>query len=183
MAIFTISMPGKNSNHKDMKGKHDTVKRERSSQTAKSISIEMPELEKRYQEIVETIKKKPPPQKEMRHYDTRKDAKAQVKRENAAAAKANRTLEEAEVQEIERRNMKSSSTVANQRGVPALIEHRRYDGWTSTPCVSDNTRKDSEYDKTAGERLPEQRPHSIEKKKKMKQEHKKSTEEARRAAV
>ena len=29
-----------------MKGKHDTVKRERSTQTAKSISIEMPELEK-----------------------------------------------------------------------------------------------------------------------------------------
>ena len=46
MAILTISMPGKNSNHKDMKGKHDTVKRERSAQTAESISIEMPELEK-----------------------------------------------------------------------------------------------------------------------------------------
>ena len=31
--------------------------------------------------------------------------------------------------------------------------------------MSDDTRKDSEYDKTAGERLPEQRPHSIEKNK------------------
>ena len=35
MAILTISMLGKNSNHEDMKGKHDTVKRERSSQTTK----------------------------------------------------------------------------------------------------------------------------------------------------
>ena len=78
--------------------------------------------------------------------------------------------------------MKRSSTVANQRGVPALIEHRRQDGWTSAPCVNDDLRKDSEYDKTAGERLQEQRPHSIEKLK-MKQEHKKSKEEARRAAV
>ena len=76
--------------------------------------------------------------------------------------------------------MKCSSTVTNQRGVPALIEHRRQDGWTSTPCVSDDIRKDSEYDKTAGERLPEQRPHSIEK---IKMKHKKSKEEARRAAV
>ena len=58
--------------------------------------------------------------------------------------------------------MKCSSTVANQRGVPALIEHRRQDGWTSTSCVSDDIRKDSEYNKTAGRRLPEQ-PHSIEK--------------------
>ena len=48
-------------------------------------------------------------------HDTRKDRKAQVKRENAATAQANRTLEKAEVQEIERRSMKCSSTAANQR--------------------------------------------------------------------
>ena len=108
----------------------------------------------------------------------RKTKTTLLSRENATAAEANRTLEEAEVQEIERRSMKSSSTVANQRGVP----HRRQDGWTSTPCVSDDIRKDREYDKTAGERLPEQLAHSIEKKVKMKQEHKKSKEEARRAA-
>ena len=47
MATFTISMPGKNSNHKNMKGKHDTEKRERSTQAEKSISIEKPELEKK----------------------------------------------------------------------------------------------------------------------------------------
>ena len=59
--------------------------------------------------------------------------------------------------------MKCSSTVANQRGVPAQFEHRRQDGWTSTPCGSHDIRKDSEYEKTAGERLQEQRPHPIEK--------------------
>ena len=32
----------------------------------KNINIEMPELEKRYQEIVDTIKK-PPPQKDMKY--------------------------------------------------------------------------------------------------------------------
>ena len=66
----------------------------------------------------------------------------------------------AEAQEIER---KRSSTVANQRSVPAQFERRDQDGWTSTPCVSDDIRKDNECDKTAGERLQEQRPHSIEK--------------------
>ena len=54
MATFTISMPGKNFNHKNMKGKHDTKKHEGSAQAEKSISIEMPELEI-YQEIVEII--------------------------------------------------------------------------------------------------------------------------------
>ena len=60
--------------------------------------------------------------REKRSTRKKKDAKAQVKRENAAAAEADRTLEEAEVQEIKRRSMKRSSTAANQRGVPALIE-------------------------------------------------------------
>ena len=149
MATVTISMLGKNSNHKGRKGKHDMVKRERSTQAAKSISIEMPQLEKN-QEIVETKKIQP------------------------------QTLEEAEAQEIERGSMKSSSTVSNQRGVPALSEHRRQDRWTSTSCACDNTTEGRGYDEMAGERLPKQRPHSIEK---MKQEHKKSKEEARRAAV
>ena len=110
MAIFTISMPD----------------RERSTQTAKSISIEMPKLEK-YHEIVETIKNTAATKGNEAH-GTRMDEKAQVKRENAAAAEANRTLEE-------RRSMNGSSTVANQRGVQALNEHRRQDGWTPTPCV------------------------------------------------
>ena len=67
-------------------------------------------------------------------------------------------FDEAEAQEIERRSMKCSSTAANQRGVPAQSEHRRQDGWTSTPCGSDGVRKDSEYDMMAGERLQESTP-------------------------
>ena len=136
---------------------------------------------KKYQEIVETIKNAAAT-KENEAHETRKDAKAKVERENAAAAEANRTLEEAEAQEIERRSMKSSSTVSNQRGVPALSEHRRQDGWTSTPCACDGVSGSGGYDEMAGERLPKQRPHATEKKE-MKQDHKKSKEAARRAAV
>ena len=91
----------------------------------------MSELEEKYQEIVATIKK-PPPKKEMKHNDTRNNAKDQVERENAAAAEAESThteavaqeiasaeagstFAEAVAQEIERRSMKCSSTAANQR--------------------------------------------------------------------
>ena len=118
MATFTVSMPGKNSNHKNMKGKHDTEKRERSTQAEKNISIEMPELEK-YQEIVEIIKNTAATE-ETEAQEKRNDAKAQAERENAAAAKTNRTLEEADAQETGRRSMKSSSTETNRRGVSAL---------------------------------------------------------------
>ena len=102
--------------------------------------------------------------------------KDQVERENPAAAAAENTLTEAEAQgiaaaeakstlaeavahEIERRSMMRSSTVTDQRGVPAEHEHRRQDGWTSTPRWSDDEKKGSERDTTAGERLQNQRPH------------------------
>ena len=45
----------------------------------------------------------------------------------------------------------------------AQPEHRRQDGWTSTPCGSDDEKKDSERDMTAGERLQKHRPHPTEK--------------------
>ena len=115
----------------------------------------MSELEERYQEIVDTIKKAAA-RKGNEVHDTRNNAKEEDKRENAAAA-------EAEAQEIERRSMKCSSTAAKQRGVPAQPEHRRQDGWTSTPCGSDDEKNDSERDMTAGERLQKQRPHPTEK--------------------
>ena len=126
----------------------------------KSISIEMPELEK-YQEIVEIIINTAAT-KETEAPEKRQDAKAQAERENAAAAQANRTLEEAEAQEIERRSMKSSSTDTNRRSVSALSEHRRQDGWTSTPYSCGGSSDSSGYDEKAGERLPKQRPHLIE---------------------
>ena len=69
------------------------------------------------------------------------DTKAPAERVKAAAAEANRTPEEAEAQEIERRSMKSCSMVANRRGVSALSEHRRQDGWKSTPCTCSSSRQ------------------------------------------
>ena len=54
--------------------------------------------------------------------------------------------------------MKRSSKVANQRGGIAQLEHRRLDGWTSTPSGSDDA---SERDRMAGERLQNQRPHPL----------------------
>ena len=55
----------------------------------------MSELEKRYQEIVDTIKKAAAI-KENEAHDTRNNAKDQMERKNAAAAaEANCTLEEA----------------------------------------------------------------------------------------
>ena len=131
MATFLINMLGKDTHAKKKKEKHETIGYNEHKQTEKNINIEMPELEKRHQEIADTMKKAAA-RKGKEVHDTRNNAKEQVTRENAAAAEANRTLEEAEVQEIERRSMKRSSTVANHRGVPALIEHRRQDGWTST---------------------------------------------------
>ena len=122
----------------------------------------MSHFEERYQEIVDTIKKAAA-RKGNEVHDTRNNAKEQVKRENAAAAEAESTLAEAEAQETERRSMKRSSTAANQRGVPVQPEHRRQNGWTSTPCGSDDEKKDSERDMTAGERLQKQRPHPTEK--------------------
>ena len=159
-------------------------------QKAKNTNIENPELEERYQEIVDTLKKAAA-KKGHEVHDTGNNAKDQVERENPAAAEAEHTLTEAEAQciaaestlveavaqEIERRSMKRSSTVANQRCVPAQHEHRRQDGWTSTPRGSDvndppvkiEDEEDAHEvvtgsgcsggcDLLAGERLPKQRP-------------------------
>ena len=140
--------------------------------------------------------KKPPPKKNEVH-DTRNNANDQMERKNAAAAaEAESTLVDAVAQETERRSMKRSSKVDNQRvtaaaseaestlvdtvahetegsntkrsskagnlrGGFAHLEHRRPDGWTSTPRGSGDEKKCSERDKTAGERLQNQRPHSL----------------------
>ena len=64
--------------------------------------------------------------------------------------------------------MTSSSTETNRRGVSALSEHWRQDGWTSTPCTCGGSSGGSGSggcDELAGERLPKQRPHLIEGKK------------------
>ena len=87
--------------------------------------------------------------------------KSKSKKENTAAAKDDSTLAEAEAQETERKSMKSSSTAEIQWCVPAQPEHRRQDGWTSTPCGSDGTKQDNDLDMKTGERLQKQRPHPI----------------------
>ena len=85
-----------------------------------------------------------------------------MERKNAAAAAgAESTLVDAEAQETERRSTKRSSKAENQRGGLAQHEHRRQDGWTSTPRGSEDEKKCSERDRTAGERLQNQRPHPL----------------------
>ena len=85
-----------------------------------------------------------------------------MERKNAAAAaEAESTLVDAVAQETERRSMKRSSKAENQRGGIAQHEHRRQDGWTSTPRGSDDEKKCSERDRIAGERLQNQRPHPL----------------------
>ena len=117
------------------------------------------------------------------------NAKDQMERKNAAAAaEAESTLVDTVAQETEGSTTKRSSKAGNLRGGFAHLEHRRPDGWTSTPRGSDDEKKCSERDKTrphplvrtggeedaheiititgcssgcdlrAGERLPKQRP-------------------------
>ena len=177
MATSLINTPGKNTRARRENKKHETIGYVEHEQKEKNTNIEMSELAERYQEIVDT--KKAAAQKGNEVHDTRNNAKDQVERENAAAAEAESTHTEAEAQdieaaeaestlaeavaqEIERSSMKRSSTVANQRDVPAQHEHRRQDGWTSTLRGSDDEKKGSERDMTAGERLQNQRPHGDE---------------------
>ena len=94
-----------------------------------------------------------------------KDTKALAEREKDAAAEANRTLEEAEAQEIKRRSTTSSCTKTSRRGDSALSEHGGQDGWTSTPCTCGGSSDSGGCDVLARERLPTQRPHLIEGKK------------------
>ena len=109
-------------------------------------------------------------------------------RGTAAALEAESTLVDTVAHETEGSTTKRSSKAGNLRGGFAHLEHRRPDGWTSTPCGSDDEKKCSERDKTrphplvrtggeedaheiitntgcssgcdlrAGERLPKQRP-------------------------
>ena len=81
------------------------------------------------------------------------------------AAEANRTLDGAEAQKIGRRSTTSSSTKTSRMCVSALIEHRRQDGWTSTPYTCGGSGCSGGCDELVGERLPKQRPHLIEGKK------------------
>ena len=52
------------------------IKHQRYDQTGKDIEVEKPELEKRYQEIIDNIIKKPPPQKKPAAKAESEDAKS-----------------------------------------------------------------------------------------------------------
>ena len=114
-------------------------------------------------------------------------SKCDNQRGTAAAPEAESTLVDTVVHETEGSTTKRSSKAGNLRGGLAHLEHRRPDGWTSTPRGSDDEKNCSERDETsphplvrtggeedaheiitntgcssscdlAGERLPKQRP-------------------------
>ena len=119
MVTFLINRPGKNTHARRENKKHETIGYVEHEQKAKNTNIEVSELEERYQEIVDTIKKAAA-KKGNEVHDTGNNAKDQVERENAAAAaEAECTLVEAVAQEIERGSMKRSSTVSKQTGCPS----------------------------------------------------------------
>ena len=67
MATFLINTPGKNTHARRENKKQETIGYVEHEHKAKNTKIEMSELEERYQEIIDTIKKKPPPKKEMKY--------------------------------------------------------------------------------------------------------------------
>ena len=64
MATFTISMPGKNSNHKNMKGKHDTKNMKEVHKLKKASVLKCPSS-KKIPGNRRNDKKKPPPRKKL----------------------------------------------------------------------------------------------------------------------
>ena len=132
MATFLINAPEKNTHVRREDKKRGPIVNVEHAQKDKNINIENPELEERYQDIIVTIKKAAA-QKD----DTRNNAKDQMERKNAAAAaEAESTLVDTVAQETEGKSM-------------------------STHRGSDDEKKYNERDKTAGERLQNQRPHPL----------------------
>ena len=150
MTTFLINTSRKNIHvrRENKKKKHETIGYVEHEEKEKHSNIKMSELEERYQVIVDTTKKVDVRKKNQVH-DEGNNAKDQVEKENVAA-EVESTLTEADAQEMKRRSMNRSSTVANQRSVPAQLGHRCEDGWTSTPRGSDDEKKGSESDMTTG---------------------------------
>ena len=198
MVTFLINMPEKKTNVRRGNKKHETTVYVEHEEKAKNTNIETSELEKRYQDIIVTIKKKPPPKKKTKHMnDTRNDAKDKMEKNAAAAAEAESTLVDTVAHETESGSKKRSSEADNLRGGFAHLEHRRPDGWTSTPRGKDDEKNCSEQDETssqpfvrtggeedahdtitytgcdlrAGERLPKQRPLGDEHPERIPEEH------------
>ena len=77
------------------KGQLDTTKDEGREQTDKNIGAENPELEKRYQEVIQKIKEKTPTQKTAAQARS-ETVEAQAKNDNAEAENAETELGEVE---------------------------------------------------------------------------------------
>ena len=102
MATLTITMPGKNNHYKNTEGKHDMIKHGRRDQAGKNIEVEKPELEKRYQEIIENFFFcKTAATKKAAAQAKSEDVKAQAEKEKAAAAGANCDNAEAKTEKVE----------------------------------------------------------------------------------
>ena len=64
---------------------------------------------------------------------------------------AESTLVDTVVHETEGSTTMRSSEADNPRGGFAHHEHRRLDGWTSTPCGKDDEKNCSEHDETSSQ--------------------------------
>ena len=69
MATFLINTPGKNTHVRSETKEHETIGYVEHVQKEKNTNVEMTELEERYQEIVDTIKKKAAAKKENEVHD------------------------------------------------------------------------------------------------------------------
>ena len=82
-----------------------------------------------------------------------------MERKNAAAAaEAESTLVGAEARDRKKKHEAQQQSSKPMGWYRAQHEHRRQDGWTSTPRGNDYGKKGSERDRMAGERLQIQRP-------------------------
>ena len=148
MATFMINTPKKSSHCKLKKRKLDT--NEGRDQTEKNIEVEMPELEKRYQEIIEKSKKN------RRH----KKAAAQARSENAEAQAKNDSAEaetrhdnaEAEAEEDERL---CTGSMMNDSVETAS---RRKASWTSCTPHSERRRRSHRVQQRSCRTRHERRP-------------------------
>ena len=83
----------------------------------------------------------------------KRSSKDDKQRGTAAALEAESTLVDTVVHETEGSTMKRSSKADNLRGGLAHLEHRRPDGWTSTPRGRDDEKNCSERDETSSHPL------------------------------
>ena len=114
ISTFLINTPEKNTHVRRENKKHETIVYVEHKKKAKNTNIEVSELEERYQEIVD-IMKKAAAKKENEVHDTRNNAKDQVERENAAAAaEAESTLVEA-VHEAQQQSSKPTGWKSSAR--------------------------------------------------------------------